>query len=82
MGFESFIKKLTEKTVKKTGKTLTDKEKGFGWAEGLFTDAAVNPGQVKSLAQAAGYFIEGNNEEALKVLAAAIANEIPVIKAI
>ena len=79
---DAFIKKLTEETVKKAGKTLTDKEKGFGWEEGLFTDAAANQGQVKTLAEAAGYFVEGNNEEALKVLAAAIADEIPVIKSI
>ncbi|HED23897.1 MAG TPA: PASTA domain-containing protein [Firmicutes bacterium] len=79
---DDFISLIAEGTVKKAGSVLTDNIDGFGWEEGLFTDAAANPGQVKSLSEAAGHFYEGNEEEALKILTKAIADEIPVIKTI
>ena len=76
------ISLIVEGTVKKAGSILIDNIDGFGWDESLFTDAAANPGQVKSLSEAAGHFYEGNEEEALKILTKAIADEIPVIKTI
>ncbi len=79
---DEFISLIAEGTVKNAGKLLLDKDSGYSWEEGLFTDAAANPGQVKTLSEAAGHFYEGNEEEALKVLTKAIADEIPVIKTI